>query len=109
MSYNISLSDRFQKDAKRLSKRYASFKSDLIKLMEDLEENPIQGDNLGKSCYKIRLKIESKKKGKSGGARVMTYVHISHEDVYLLTVYDKSDRESLENGELEELLEALDA
>jgi mRNA-degrading endonuclease RelE of RelBE toxin-antitoxin system len=50
MSYNISLSDRFQKDAKWLSKRYASFKSDLIKLMEDLEENPIQGDNLGKSC-----------------------------------------------------------
>jgi mRNA-degrading endonuclease RelE of RelBE toxin-antitoxin system len=41
MSYNISLSDRFQKEAKRLSKRYASFKSDLIKLIEDLEENPI--------------------------------------------------------------------
>ncbi|PWK22981.1 mRNA-degrading endonuclease RelE of RelBE toxin-antitoxin system [Arcicella aurantiaca] len=109
MSYNISLSDRFQKDAKRLSKRYASFKTDLIKLIEDLEENPMQGDNLGKSCYKIRLKIESKKKGKSGGARVITYVHISQEDVYLLTVYDKSDRESLENGELEELLEAIEA
>jgi mRNA-degrading endonuclease RelE of RelBE toxin-antitoxin system len=109
MSYNISLSDRFQKDAKRLSKKYASFKTDLIKLIEDLEENPMQGDNLGKSCYKIRLKIESKKKGKSGGARVITYVHISQEDVYLLTVYDKSDRENLENGELEELLEAIEA
>lgn len=107
MSYNISLSDRFQKEAKRLSKRYASFKSDLIRLIEDLEENPIQGDNLGKSCYKVRLKIESKKKGKSGGARVITYVHVSQKDVYLLTVYDKSDRDNLDNGELEELLEAI--
>ena len=109
MSYNISLSDRFQKEAKRLSKRYASFKSDLITLIEALEENPIQGVNLGKSCYKIRLKIDSKKKGKSGGARVITYVHVSQEDVYLLTVYDKSDRDSLEKGELEELLEAIEA
>jgi mRNA-degrading endonuclease RelE of RelBE toxin-antitoxin system len=109
MSYNISLSDRFQKEAKRLSKRYASFKSDLIKLIEDLEENPIQGDNLGKSCYKVRLKIDSKQKGKSGGARVITYVHVVEEDVYLLTVYDKSDRNSLEKRELEELLEAIEA
>ncbi len=108
MSYKISLSDRFQKEAKRLSKRYTSFKSDLIKLIEELEENPIQGDSLGKSCYKIRLKIESKGKGKSAGARVITYVHISQEDVYLLTVYDKSDRENLEKGELEELLEAIE-
>ena len=107
MSYNISLSERFQKDAKRLSKRYVSFKSDLLKLIQDLEENPIQGDNLGKSCYKIRLKIQSKKKGKSAGARVITYVHVGQEDVYLLTVYDKSDRESLKDGELGELLEAI--
>ena len=74
-----------------------------------MEENPIQGNNLGKSCYKIRLKIESKKKGKSAGARLITYVHISQEEVYLLTVYDKSDRESLEKGELEELLKAIEA
>jgi mRNA-degrading endonuclease RelE of RelBE toxin-antitoxin system len=107
MSYNISLSDRFQKDAKRLSKRYASFKSDLLKLIQDLEENPIQGNNLGKSCYKVRLKIEAKKKGKAAGARVITYVHVSQEDVYLLTVYDKSDRDNLEDGEIEELLEAI--
>jgi mRNA-degrading endonuclease RelE of RelBE toxin-antitoxin system len=107
MSYNISLSDRFQKDAKRLSKRYVSFKSDLLRLIQDLEENPIQGDNLGKSCYKVRLKIESKKKEKAAGARVITYVHVSKEDVYLLTVYDKSDRDNLEKGELEELLEAI--
>ena len=107
MSYNISLSDRFQKDAKRLSKKYVSFKSDILKLIQELEENPIQGDNLGKSCYKVRLKIESKKKGKAEGARVITYIHVSQEDVYLLTVYDKSDRDSLEKGELEELLEAI--
>jgi mRNA-degrading endonuclease RelE of RelBE toxin-antitoxin system len=108
MSYNISLTDTFQKESKRLSKKYPSFKSDLIKLIEKLEDNPIQGDSLGKSCYKVRINIESKRKGKSGGARIITYVHVTEEDVYLLTVYDKSERESLAKGELEELLEALE-
>lgn len=107
MSYNISLTERFEKESKRLAKKYPSFKADLIKLMNELEEKPFQGDKLGKSCYKIRLNIESKRKGKAGGARVITYVHVAEEDVFLLTIYDKSDRESLDKGELEEILEAI--
>jgi len=70
-----------------------------------LEENPIQGTSLGRNCYKIRLSIASKGKGKSGGARVITNIVIADETVYLLSIYDKSDKENLTDKELIELLE----
>ena len=69
---------------------------------------PDQGMGLGNSCYKIRLAIKSKGRGKSGGARVITYVHVTEEDIYLLSIYDKSEKENLDNGELDELLSEIE-
>ena len=48
------------------------------------------GVPIGKGCYKVRMAISSKGKGKSGGARVITYVRIVKKVVVLLTMYDKS-------------------
>lgn len=39
MSYNIVPTDNFKKEAKRLIKKYASLKSELEKLNDELEEN----------------------------------------------------------------------
>ena len=69
-----------------------------------MEKNPEQGTNLGNNCYKIRVSIESKGKGKSGGARVITNIIIAEKTVYLLSIYDKSDKENLTDKELKELL-----
>lgn len=71
-------------------------------LVKKLKENPHQGTALGKNCYKIRLAIKSK--GKSGGARVITNFVVTNEVVYLLSIYDKSDKENLTDKELDELL-----
>jgi hypothetical protein len=62
---------------------------------------------LGKDCYKIRLSIKSKGKGKSGGARIITCVKVIDGNVYLITIYDKSEKESISNKELKELLSNL--
>lgn len=105
MSYNIIAVPTFRKELKKLAKRYHSLKTDLAFLFESLEQNPIQGISLGKNCYKIRLAISSKGKGKSGGARIITHFVIAEETVYLLSIYDKSDKEALTDKELEELLE----
>lgn len=67
-------------------------------------ENPIQGTPLGKDCYKIRMAISSKNKGKSGGARIITNVHIVGETIYLLSIYDKNQKSNLDEGELDALL-----
>ena len=76
MSYKVFVVESFKKEAKRLQKKHASVKVDVLRLIESLEKTPIQGIPLGKDCYKIRIAINSKGKGKSGGARIVTCVKI---------------------------------
>jgi mRNA-degrading endonuclease RelE of RelBE toxin-antitoxin system len=104
MSYNIIAVPAFRKELKKLAKKYSSLKTDLAQLFEILEENPIQGTPLGRNCYKIRLAIGSKRKGKSGGARIITHFVIAEDTVFLISIYDKSEKEILTDKELTELL-----
>lgn len=104
MDYKVKSIEVFEKQAKRLFKKYTSLKWELLELVKELEKNPEQGTSIGNNCYKIRLAIASKNKGKSGGARVITNFVIADSCVYLLSIYDKSDKENLTNKELEELL-----
>lgn len=107
MNYKVLATQKFRRDIKKLSKKYLSLKADFSQLITSLETNPTQGKSLGNNCYKIRLAITSKSKGKSGGARVITYVHIIDTTVYLLTIYDKSEIETITDKELKTLLNLL--
>lgn len=100
MNFKIVAVQDFDKELKRLSKKYHSLKYDYLSLVELLEKNPLQGTPLGKDCYKIRMSIGSKGKGKSGGARIITYVKIIDEIVYLLSIYDKSEQTSISEKEI---------
>ncbi|MBW4890204.1 type II toxin-antitoxin system RelE/ParE family toxin [Mucilaginibacter sp. HMF5004] len=104
MSFSVKTTDIFEKQAKRLIKKYISLTKELKELVQSLKENPDQGSYIGSGCYKVRLSIASKQKGKSGGARVITYVITPDEIVYLLSIYDKSEKENLSQKELLELL-----
>lgn len=108
MSYNVVTVKTFDSKAKKLAKKYSSLKYEIADLIDLLEEKPFTGTSIGKGCYKIRLKISSKGKGKSGGARVITHIYIVEETVYLLTIYDKSEKEDLTDEELFELLKQLE-
>lgn len=107
MSYNIVAVPTFKKELKRLAKKYHSLKTDLAILFESLEKNPEQGTFLGKNCYKIRLSISSKNKGKSGGDRIITNIVIAEETVFLLSIYDKSEKDNLTDKELEDLISSI--
>lgn len=103
----IKLSLIFRKEFKKLAKKYRSLPFDLERLIESIQENPIQGTDLGNKFRKIRLAITSKGKGKSGGARVITYTITVQEngiEVTLLTIYDKSDRENISDKEWLDLM-----
>lgn len=104
MSFNVVVTDGFKKHAKGIAKKHRSLKAYLGKLIDSLEENPTQGKALGKDCYKVRMAISSKGKGKSGGSRVITCVKIVDQTAYLLAIYDKSDMENISDKELDELL-----
>jgi len=104
MSYKIISSIKFNRYIKRLAKRYKSLAYDLMDLRAELQANPQAGEPLGRDCYKVRMSIAAKNKGKSGGARVITCVKIVGETVYLLTIYDKSEQDSILDNERDDLL-----
>ena len=108
MSYNISAIPSFKKEFKKLAKKYPSLKADLEKLSEELIENPTLGTNLGGNFYKVRMAITSKGRGKSGGARVITHVKIIETTIFLTSIYDKSDKDSISDKELDQLLNEIE-
>jgi hypothetical protein len=79
-------------------------KGELLQLVQELKENPEQGTAIGKSCFKIRIAIAAKGKGKSDGARIITNFVIADETIYLLSIYDKSEKDNISDTELNELL-----
>lgn len=108
MSYRIRLLAKFKRDAKPLLKKYPSLAEELAKLGQQLLTNPTAGTPLGRNCYKVRLAIQSKGKGSSGGARIICYLAIVNKEIVLLTIYDKAEKSDLRPGELQELLKLLE-
>jgi len=104
MSYKVLTIPPFDKQLKQLVKKYPSLKVELKELIAQLKTEPGQGIALGNGCYKIRLAIASKGKGKSGGARVITYVAIANASVFLLSIYHKARQSDIEDKELLRLL-----
>jgi len=107
MGYNVKSIEVFERQAKRLIKKYPSLKTELGTLIKELKENPDSGTSIGSNCYKIRISIASKGKGKSGGARVITNFIVSEKNVFLLSIYDKSEKENLTKKELQALLNSM--
>ncbi len=117
MKVEVKVTESFVRAAKPLLKRYRSFPDDLAGLERLLLKEPMAGTPLGGNVFKIRLKITSKGKGKSGGARVITIVALRLEfaakkesvtEVSLLTVYDRSDQSTISDSELKKLIAAQD-
>lgn len=104
MSYKVKTIPRFEKELKRLSKKYPSLKSEYIQLIKELAKEPETGIALGNNCYKIRMSIASKGKGKSSGARVITYLQVLETTVFLLSIFDKSEKENIHDKEIKELI-----
>ena len=109
MSCNItvSVSDGFAKEAKRLAKKYKSFKQDYKDFLLSIKNNPLQGDEITKNIRKIRMAIKAKGKGKSGGARVITFnilTDIENGHVVFLLLYDKEDASTVKVNVVKQLV-----
>jgi len=96
---------QFVKKIKELSKKYPSIKKDFERLLLQLQQYPHTGTPLGKDCFKIRLAIKSKSKGKSAGARIITCIKIQDNKLFFLTAYDKSEQATVSDKDLKVLIE----
>jgi mRNA-degrading endonuclease RelE of RelBE toxin-antitoxin system len=114
MNVELIVTENFKKAAKKLLKKYLSLKLELLELEKKLLSNPQMGTSLGKDCYKIRLAVKSKGKGKSGGIRIITHIivklKIDHTDltrVYMVYIYDKSEFENVSQKDLVRMIKEI--
>ena len=105
MSYKIETIPRFDKDVKKLKKKFPKIKDDLTLLLKELSETPDMGTHWENSVYKIRLQNSSIPTGKSGGFRVITY-YIKDEVLYLVTMYSKSNTDTIITNKLKEIIKS---
>ena len=110
MNFDIRVSTYFEREAKQLAKHYPSFKNDFDEFLKSLKEDPYQGDDLGNGVRKVRMHIASKRKGKSGGARVITFNYLIDEqnmEINLLLLYDKKEADNFNPAALRVALKEL--
>lgn len=98
----------FERRVKALAKKYKSFRQDYDDFLDSLEKAPFQGTSLGGGVYKTRMQIVSKGKGKSGGARVLTYnlkkIEPDRISITFLSIFDKSDMENVSDSYIKSLV-----
>ena len=107
----LHLTPYFYKKAKRLLKKYKTLGESLAALEGDLLENPQIGNSYGANIYKVRVADASKGTGKSGGFRVITYLVKESEDgtdIYLITIFDKSEEASIKKEDVIKIIKSLD-
>ncbi len=100
----------FERKFKRLSKKFPSLAGEIENLEDILLVKPESGLSLGANIYKIRLANKEKGRGKSGGFRVVTYLIYKTEnstDIYLITLFDKSEESSIDKSELIRLVKQI--
>ncbi len=111
MNFEVIPTPDFEKSFKTLAKRHRSLKQDILTFVESLCKNPFQGDELSPGIRKIRMAISSKGRGKSGGARVITFTLLAAENegtVYLLDIYDKADYSTVDVGVIRGKMQDID-
>lgn len=110
MSLEFVPSDYFATELKRLAKRYRGLADDYEAFLDSLKENPLQGTEIAPKIRKIRMPISAKGRGKSGGARIITYNALVAEQegkIYLLLIYDKADASNIKMNVVKEIIKDL--
>ncbi len=103
MNYKIDTIPRFEKDVKKLKKKFPKIKDDLVKFINKLSSNPELGINLGENIFKVRIPNSSIPTGKSGGFRIITY-YKTNDTLYLVTIYSKSEQANILTERLKQII-----
>lgn len=107
MNYELVVLPEFERQVKRLQKKYRHIKEDLLTLQQFLLANRRASDaipGLHGKVFKLRLSSSDLERGKSGGYRVIYYFARSDRNIYLLTIYPKSEKENIRVKEIVRLL-----
>lgn len=110
MNYRINTLPDFDRQLKKLSKKYKSLKKDFNEFLVELRENPTAGADLGNGVRKVRMAVSNKGRGKSHGARVITHtavISVEEGVITLLAIYDKADQDTISDKEITRLVQEI--
>lgn len=99
MNYSLQTTDDFDREIKKLSKKFPSLKNDFQSIIDNIEKELILSDDLGEGFRKIRINIKSKGKGSSGGGRIITYetiIAVNNKLVLFALIYNKGDYDTFD-------------
>lgn len=106
---SILSTHEFDKEFKRLSKKYPSLSTDIKDWVNKLKLQPEDGTSLGSGLFKVRLSVKSKGKGKSGGIRIIKHIDciVSQLEyqIVLVFIYDKSEIGNVDLKVLRKMIE----
>lgn len=106
-TFKVIPTSYFVEEATNLKRKYPNIKNDFYTLLKKLQVDPITGnDYVGHDCYKVRMRLSDKKTGERDGARVIIKVVIIDNTVYVLSVYDKSDKTNFSDDEFDKMLKS---
>lgn len=108
MRYKIYILSNFAKEFKKLNKKYPSLKEDFSNLTTEVQKKSGLGNHLFNGVHKIRMKITSKGRGKSSGARIIAQYKYQDGIVYMIAIYDKSERVSISDEDIIAILKELE-
>lgn len=106
MRYRFVLTKWFDRSARQLGRRNPQLSQDLENFLEsfDAEAHPIIAGTSG--ARKARMRRSGR--GKSGSYRVIFYIYIA-DTVWLITIYDKVQKEELTAAEKERIRYLIEA
>jgi len=104
MNFKIETIPRFEKDVKKLKKKFPKIKNDLVDFINKLSSNPKLGIDLGENIFKIRVPNSSIPTGKSGGFRIVTY-YKKDTILYLVTIYSKTEQDTILTEKLKKIVQ----
>lgn len=110
MKYSVETLPDFDRQLKKLAKKYKSLKKDFEEFLSELRQNPTAGADLGKGVRKVRMAISDKGKGKSHGARVITHttiISVEEGVITLLAIYDKAAQDTISDKEIARLVQEI--
>jgi mRNA-degrading endonuclease RelE of RelBE toxin-antitoxin system len=104
MNFKIETIPRFEKDVKKLKKKFPKIKNDLVDFIDKLSSNPKLGIDLGENIFKVRVPNSSIPTGKSGGFRIITY-YKKDTILYLVTIYSKTEQDNILTEKLKKIIQ----
>jgi len=110
MKVEIITTPTFDREFKRLKKKYNSLPGDLAIFESELLDNSNIGVDLGGNIRKVRVAVKSKNKGKRGGVRVITYtliLRLTDKTIFLITLFDKSEKENISDAEIKQIIQKI--